>query len=203
MFQNPQRSAEDMLLDRLSGKHTKGRVPTRRHHRSTARAMLRLCPEPESWLDVGTGEARFPETARDLFPYTSFDGLDPTSHVVRAHAAERIEEAYVGNLTDPVVRTLLRSRYDVVSLLHHLQHTTDPRAELRAALLVLRRGGHLVIEAPNPQSAFGTLLDRRWVPRTHSAHSHLTPLANLRTELESQGCTILWRDRRRFIARKP
>ncbi|MDO0932535.1 class I SAM-dependent methyltransferase [Streptomyces sp. DG2A-72] len=196
VFRNPQRTAEDVLLDQLSGEHAKGCAPMRRHHRATARAMLRLRPEPESWLDVGTGEARFPETARDLFPYTSFDGLDPTSRVLRAHAAERIEEAYVGNLTDPVVRTLLRARYDVVSLLHHLQHAPEPREEIRAALMVLRRGGHLVIETSNPQSAYATLLGKHWLPQSHPTHAHLTPLANLRTELESQGCTIVSADRR-------
>lgn len=53
-------------------------LDARRRHRALARAILRLLPEPESWLDVGTGDAHFPETAKTLFPYTSFDGLDPT-----------------------------------------------------------------------------------------------------------------------------
>lgn len=66
----------------------------RRRHRVLARAILRLLPEPESWLDVGTGDGHFPEAAKELFPYTSFDGVDPTPRVVRARAAERIEEAY-------------------------------------------------------------------------------------------------------------
>ncbi|MBK3571399.1 class I SAM-dependent methyltransferase, partial [Streptomyces sp. MBT62] len=89
----------------------------RRRHRTLARAILRLLPEPESWLDVGTGDAHFPETAKGLFPYTSFDGLDPTPRVVRARAAERIEEAYAGHLTDPHITSALHARYDVVTLL--------------------------------------------------------------------------------------
>lgn len=52
-------------------------APLARRLRSVARAILPF-PEPESWLDVGTGDARFPEAARQVFPYTSFDGLDPT-----------------------------------------------------------------------------------------------------------------------------
>ncbi|WP_155054998.1 class I SAM-dependent methyltransferase [Streptomyces blattellae] len=201
VFRNPQRTAEDALFDQLLGEHSKSCSPTRRHHRLLARAMLRLRPEPESWLDVGTGEAHFPQTARKLFPYTSFDGLDPTSRVVRARAAERIEEAYVGNLTDPVVTTLLRARYDVVSLLHHLQHRPEPREELRAALTVLRKGGHLVIETPDPQFAFATVLGKRWRPQADPAHCHLPTWANLRTEVQSQGCTIIWADRRTPFSR--
>jgi SAM-dependent methyltransferase len=118
----------------------------RRRHRALARAILRLLPEPESWLDVGTGDARFPGTAKELFPYTSFDGLDPTPRVVRARAAERIEEAYAGHLTDPHITTALHARYDVVTLLRDRSPAPDPEAELRAALAVLRPGGLLLLE---------------------------------------------------------
>ncbi|WP_405839218.1 methyltransferase domain-containing protein [Streptomyces sp. NBC_01518] len=119
-----------------------------RRHRALARAILRLLPEPESWLDVGTGDAHFPETAKALFPYTSFDGVDPTPRVVRARAAERIEEAYAGHLTDPHITAALQSRYDVVSLLRDRSPAPDPDAELRAALTVLRPAGLLLLEGP-------------------------------------------------------
>ncbi|MFJ2156292.1 methyltransferase domain-containing protein [Streptomyces sp. NPDC087856] len=119
-----------------------------RRHRALARAILRLLPEPESWLDVGTGDAHFPETAKALFPYTSFDGTDPTPRVVRARAAERIEEAYAGHLTDPHLTTALRARYDVVTLLRDRSPAPDPAAELHAALTVLRPGGLLLLEGP-------------------------------------------------------
>jgi SAM-dependent methyltransferase len=138
-----------------------------RHHRSTARAILRLLPEPESWLDVGSGDAHFPETARELFPYTSFDGLDPTPRVSYARHAERIEEAFVGHVTDRHITTILRARYDVVSLLQHRSPAPDPRTELRAARTLLRPGGLLLLEAP-------------------ATRSH-----RLRAQLESLGCTIV------------
>ncbi|MDN3020755.1 methyltransferase domain-containing protein [Streptomyces sp. S.PB5] len=135
----------------------------RRRHRSTARAILRLLPEPESWLDVGTGDARFPETARELFPYTSFDGIDPTPRVEQAREADRVEEAYVGSLTDEQLAKTLRERYDVVTVRRPL----DPAGELHAALGVLRSGGYLLLESPE------------------------APSQGLRTELESRGCTVL------------
>ncbi|MFD8305550.1 methyltransferase domain-containing protein [Streptomyces sp. NPDC059690] len=134
-----------------------------RRHRSTARAVFRLHPEPESWLDIGTGEAHFPDTARELFPYTAFDGVDPDPRVLWARAVERLEEAHVGALTDPHVAAPLRARYDVVTLLR----APDSREELHAALTVLRPAGLLLLEIPHPQSDV------------------------LRAELESHGCDIV------------
>lgn len=167
-----------------------GRARAARRHRAAARAMLHL-PEPESWLDVGTGHAHFPETARELFAYTAFDGLDTTPRVIGARAAGRIEEAHVGELTDPRITALLHRRYDVVSMFRHLEHTPDPRAELRAALAVLRPGGHLLLEVPDPRSAFGALRDRLRPPHGRTRPLHLIPPDNLRAELEAQGCTLV------------
>ncbi|MFF0381268.1 class I SAM-dependent methyltransferase [Streptomyces sp. NPDC004286] len=172
-FRNPRPSAD-------------ARTSSGRSHRATARALAAL-PDPESWLDVGTGHGHFPEAAKEFFPYTSFDGLDPTARIERALAEGRVEEAHRGLLTTPGVTDRLRARYDVVSLLHHLAHVPDPRAELRAALTVLRPGGHLVIEAPAPDSAYATLLGPRWLPHHHA---HLLPLPNLEAELRALGCAI-------------
>jgi SAM-dependent methyltransferase len=168
---------------------------TRRRHRTDAR-LMRNVGEPESWLDVGTGHGHFPEAARELFPYTSFDGLDPTPRVEAARAAGRIEEAHVGHLADPHLRDRLRGRYDVVSMFHHLTHAPDPRAELRGALGALRPGGHLLIELPDPRCVFALLLGKWWLPHGQPRHLHLLPLRNLRAELESAGCTVLVTDRR-------
>ncbi|MFM9444159.1 class I SAM-dependent methyltransferase [Streptomyces acidiscabies] len=163
------------LLDRALATRT-----SRRRLLATAHAMTPF-PEPESWLDVGTGYADFPEAAKELFTYTSFDGVDATPRVDRARSAGRVEEAH-RELTPA-----LDSRYDVVSVLHHLEHTPDPRAELAAVLRTLRPGGHALLELPDPAS-LGT-----WrLPQAR----HLIPLENLRTELETQGCEIITTDRR-------
>jgi SAM-dependent methyltransferase len=179
--------------------------PRRGRLLATARAMLRF-PEPESWLDVGTGDAAFPEAAKKVFPYTSFDGVDSTSRVEWARAAGHVEEAYTGELTEPHLAAHLRARYDVVSVLHHLHRTPEPREQLRAALTALRPGGHLLLELPDPDSAFAALLGRWWHPRTRPGH--LLPRSNLRAELAEQSCTVVTTTRcdysraYRIIARK-
>ncbi|BBC37116.1 hypothetical protein SGFS_084100 [Streptomyces graminofaciens] len=204
-FQNPRPTADGLLLrhhrypaEGQVRSHLAGRIG-RRRHRAAARAMLPY-PEPESWLDVGTGHGYFPEAAREVHPYTAFDGLDFTPRVERARAAGRIEEAHQGTLTDPEIAARLRARYDVVSMFHHLEHTPDPREELRAALGVLRPGGHLLVEVPDPVRPFGPLPGNwwawawrawTWTRYERPRPLHLMPLRNLLAELDSLGCKVL------------
>ncbi len=89
------RRPRDPATERVLALHA-----VRHRRRAAARAMLPF-GEPESWLDVGTGLARFPQTAREFFPYTAFDGTDLTVRVERARDLGRVEEAHVGALTDP------------------------------------------------------------------------------------------------------
>ncbi|MGN9822021.1 class I SAM-dependent methyltransferase [Streptomyces sp. SD11] len=191
-YENQDRGEERQEHEGFAERTLRSRAGRRRHE-AAARAMLRF-PEPESWLDVGTGHGHFPAAAKELFTYTSFDGLDPTSRVDRARAAGRIEEAHRGRLPDLVGR--LRARYDVVSMFHHLEHSPDPREELRAALAVLRPGGHLLVEVPDPDCAFGALLGKWWVSYCQPQHLHLMPLRNLLDELDALGCSVVSTDRR-------
>ncbi|MGA5295415.1 methyltransferase domain-containing protein [Streptomyces koyangensis] len=104
--------------------------------------------EPESWLDVDAGDGRFAAAARPLLPYTAFDGTGLGEEVERAGEAGVLDEAYRGTL--PLLAGELAGRYDVVGLLHQLGDCPDAAAELAAARRVLRPGGLLLVEAPDP-----------------------------------------------------
>ncbi|WP_409240014.1 class I SAM-dependent methyltransferase [Streptomyces sp. PA5.6] len=197
-FQNPRLTPEGLAfyrrdaregpaLPRLSG----ARVRARAHVRARALGAL---DEPECWLDVGTGTAHFPALARQVLPYTSFDGLDAGAGVLEGLRRGRIEEGHRGSLT--TLAAPLAGRYDALSMFHTLQHAPDPRAELRAARTVLRPGGHLMIEAPDPQCRYARLLGKWWASYGQPRHLHLVPLANLLAELEELGFTVVGVERR-------
>ncbi|MGW5732130.1 MULTISPECIES: class I SAM-dependent methyltransferase [Streptomyces] len=161
-----------------------------RRHRARARALGRFA-EPESWLDVDTGHGHFPAVARQVHPYTAFDGLDRTARVDEGRRAGRVEEAHRGLLADLAPK--LAGRYDALSMFHYLERSADPRIELIAARTVLRPGGHLMIEVPVPHSRYARILDKGWIrPEPY----HRIPLADLRRELESLGYSVVATDLR-------
>ncbi|MBW5421793.1 methyltransferase domain-containing protein [Streptomyces sp. BG9H] len=201
-FQNPRLTPEGLdfyrrdVRETLSGKAADtllGAPATDRRHLARARA-LREFDEPECWLDVGTGRARFPALAKQVLPYTSFDGLDPGQGVVNAVRSGRIEEGHRGTLAG--LADALAGRYDALSLFHQLERSPDPRAELGAARTALRPGGHLMIEATDPDCRYARLLGKWWPSYAQPRHLHLVPLANLREELERLGFTVVGVERR-------
>ena len=168
-----------------------GRRPPARTLRRRARALVPF-DEPEAWLDIETGAARFPATARELHPYTAFDGLGTTG-IERALAARRIDAGHRGTLTALAPR--ITGHYDAMSMFHHLERHPDPRAELRAARRVLRPGGHLVIEGA-ADSLFARLLGRTWAPHRDPRCLQIMPPAALADELERLGFRVLTVDHR-------
>ncbi|RLU83626.1 methyltransferase type 12 [Streptomyces griseocarneus] len=201
-FQNPRLTPEGLdfyyrdFYDGLGAEQAEwifGNKGSRKRYLSSARALLPF-GTPGRWLDVGTGHAHFPQLAKTVHPATVFDGLDVSEGVEEGKRQGRIDEAYRGLLTDLAPK--LEGRYDTVSMFHYLEHTTDPRAELAAVRSVLAPGGHVIIEVPDPESTMSKVLGRWWIPYFQPQHLHLMPLANLRRELESLGCTVVAVERR-------
>ncbi|MEU6971835.1 class I SAM-dependent methyltransferase [Kitasatospora aureofaciens] len=205
-FQNPQLNFEGLefyyrdFYDGL-GEQRLGRTFAARGtlHRRQARSVLPHSASPKRWLDVGTGHGHFCVAARDLFPDTVFDGVDLSEGVELAEREGRLERGLRGLL--PELAPGLAGQYDVVSMLHYLEHTTDPARELTAAHQVLRPGGVLLIEVPDPRSRYARLLGRWWLPWLQPQHLHLAPAANLRRRLEAIGFTVL--DEQRGEAHDP
>ncbi|MFI6446626.1 class I SAM-dependent methyltransferase [Kitasatospora sp. NPDC050543] len=144
---------------------------------------------PARWLDVGTGHGHFCESAREVFPDTRFDGLDLSAGVELAQQHGRLAQGFRGSL--PELAPSLAGRYDVVSMFHYLEHSTDPGRELTAARQALRPGGLLLIEVPDPQCRYARLLGRWWLPWLQPQHLNLVPAANLRRRLGELGFEVV------------
>lgn len=154
------------------------------HYRRRAR-MLQPFTTPRNWLDVGTGYAHFCAVASEVWPDTVFDGLDLGDQVEQAQRRGWISTAHRGLFPDVADR--LTGRYDVISMHHYLEHTTEPLAELDAAAAVLPAGGYLLIELPDPQWRVGRLFGKFWMPWFQPQHLNLMPVGNLVGALAERG----------------
>lgn len=156
-------------------------------------AMIRAHSAPLRWLDVGGGHGHFALIAKHLMPQTTFDVLDLSESVEWAARRGWCAEGLRGLF--PERAPTLTGRYDGVSMSHYLEHTTDPRAELKAAAVVLGEGGYLMIEVPDPESRFGRLLGGWWLPWFQPQHLHFMSVGNLSRALEESGFEVVEVDR--------
>jgi hypothetical protein len=153
-------------------------------YRARAR-MLEPFTTPKAWLDVGAGHAHFCAAAREIWPDTVFDGLDQGAGIEEAERRGWIATAHRGMF--PELADELAGRYDVVSMHHYLEHTREPFAELDAAARVLRAGGYLLIELPDPQWRLAGLFRRYWMAWFQPQHQHMMPIGNLTSALAERG----------------
>lgn len=140
---------------------------------------------PARWVDVGTGYGHFCRDARTIWPDTRFEGLDMGGSVEEGKSRGWLDEAHRGFLPD--LAPSLAGQFDVVSMHHYLEHTREPRVELDSAARLLKDGGILMIEVPNPESLFGRLVGRWWMPWLQPQHLNFVTRANLMQALAHRG----------------
>ncbi|MFJ3233114.1 class I SAM-dependent methyltransferase [Streptomyces sp. NPDC086787] len=148
---------------------------------------------PRAWLDVGAGHGHFCRAARTRWPDAAFDGLDFGDGIDKAVERGWVDRAHRGAFPD--MAPDLTGRYDVVSMHHYLEHTVDPFAELEAAARVLRPGGHLLIEVPDPEWPLSRAMGWRWNPWGQPQHLHMFPIRNLRRALHDKGLHLVAQQR--------
>lgn len=159
-------------------------------YRARAR-MVKGHGQPRRWLDVGAGYGHFSQTAREILTDTKFHVLDISESIKQAETLGWAERAYVGRLLD--LAPQLEETYDLVSMFHYLEHTSDPLAELRAVAAVIEPQGLLMIEVPDPDSIGRRLMGRYWPSWLAPQHLHLFPARNMETYLRKAGFDpILW-----------
>lgn len=195
VFQNPRLNPAGLefyyrdCYDGLGEKNVDGMFESNRAGYRSRVELVRGFGAAGNWLDVGMGHGHFCREAKESLPGVEFDGLDLGDPVELAQEQGWIRTGYRGGFVD--LADDLAGQYDVVSMYHYLEHTTEPKRELAAAMTVLRPGGLLTIELPDPECRWGKVLGRWWMPWLQPQHLNLMPIANLRAELASHGFTVV------------
>jgi 2-polyprenyl-3-methyl-5-hydroxy-6-metoxy-1,4-benzoquinol methylase len=135
-----------------------------------------------SILDVGCGAGFF---LRALSP-TRWERFGVETGEAAARAAERAVgsgHVFAGTLTQSAWAD---SRFDVVTFWSALEHTNEPRANLREAKRIIKHGGSLIIQVPNAASYQARFFGGDWfaldAPR-HRYHFTLSLLDRLLSEI--------------------
>jgi 2-polyprenyl-3-methyl-5-hydroxy-6-metoxy-1,4-benzoquinol methylase len=135
-----------------------------------------------SILDVGCGSGFF---LRALSP-ARWERFGVETSEAAARAAERAAgsgHVFAGTLTQSAWAD---STFDVVTFWSALEHTNEPRANLREAKRIIKRGGSLIVQAPNAASYQARFFGADWfaldAPR-HRYHFTLSLLDRLLSEI--------------------
>jgi SAM-dependent methyltransferase len=199
-FQNPQLTPEGLdfyYRDFYDGAGTADTemmfASNTRPYELRSRAM-RPYARPRRWLDVGGGHGHFCLVAAGDHPDTRFELLDQSDAVEEAVARGWVAQGHRGLF--PKLAPELEEQFDVVSMFHYLEHTTDPLAEIDAAYRVLEPGGTYMIEVPAPDSRPARWLGWAWGPWMQPQHLNLLPMSALVRALDARGFEILETERR-------
>jgi SAM-dependent methyltransferase len=110
-------------------------------------------------LDVGCGDGRFLAAMAKLGATVEGLETDPVAAgLARRRTGGVIHEVPLEDATLPA------GTFDLVSLLHVLEHVPDPRATLTEAKRLLKPGGTLVLALPNAGSLEAKLFRASWYP---------------------------------------
>jgi len=200
VFQNPRLSPDGLdfyyrdFYDGFAGEEMEKVFASSDEEYAGRVAMVSAHAEaPRRWLDVGSGHAHFCLVAKESFPQTSFEGVEQSRSIDDAAHRGWVDRAHRGFFPD--VAPQMAGEFDVVSMLHYLEHTREPLAELDAAATALTPGGLLMVEVPDPEARSARTLGAYWMPWLQPQHQHFLSLDRLEQALEQRGFTVLDRHR--------
>jgi len=123
------------------------------------RFLKSVFPSPDNrrLLDIGCGSAVFLKLAKEA----GFDafGLDFSEQAARLAAQEVPERVFCGTVEDLIEASEF---FDILVLLHTLEHVLDPFQYLKKIRKMVRRPGGLIIQVPNVGSYQASVLGSRW-----------------------------------------
>ncbi len=126
----------------------------------TWRFIEKHMPVPGSYLDIGSGSGRLLCLAKRSG--WSVKGLELSPEMAK-HASESTGvEVRAMNFLECEPRP--DDKYDLVSLRHVIEHLPDSQLAMKKIKLLLKPGGHALLEFPNVESANKRL--KRWAVRS-------------------------------------
>lgn len=146
--------------------------------------VKRFIPEGKL-LDVGCGLGDFLKVAQDK-------GYDVTGIEPNALTATKARNEYGLNVINGVLpQPILReNQFDVISILHVMEHLPSPRDELGKIYPLLKQGGYIFVEVPNIDTIWYRILKEHWRQFIPDHYFFFTP-KTLSKLLEQQGFHVL------------
>lgn len=146
-------------------------------------------------LDVGHGDARFLKFVREIGYTAAGLEVDPKA-VAQAQTAQL--DVHQGDI-DAAELIWGTSHFDYITMSHVIEHVHDPRHVIEVASRLLRPGGRLWIECPNPQSPGLKRYGNRWRDLDPPRHICIPSLKALQLAASDFGLVIERQSRRPFV----
>jgi SAM-dependent methyltransferase len=114
-------------------------------------------PQARTFLDIGAGTGLMVSEARAR-GFEAY-GIEPSAWCVATAASANRIELFQGTASEWIGKL---PRYDIVTLVDVIEHTTDPVGMLRDATALLEPGGALLVVTPDVGSAAARIMGRWW-----------------------------------------
>ncbi len=147
-------------------------------------AALRAQFSGSRLLDIGCGLGSLLAAAREIgFHVVGSELSEHAAHIART---TRGLDVRVGPFSTAQFEE--DERFDLITLIHVLEHVRDPRADLIAAHSLLAPRGRLFVEVPNP-AAWAATYSTRWKEKIYDLPLHLNHFSvdSLETVLRQAG----------------
>lgn len=151
--------------------------------------------KPLKVLDLGHGDGRFLKFVKEIGHEAAGLEVDPKA-VVQAQKDHL--DVHQGDI-DAATVIWGENHFDYITMSHVIEHVHDPRHVIGVASRLLRPGGKLWIECPNPQAQGLRYYGARWRDLDPPRHLCVPSLNALRAVAEEHGLTFAQRHRRPFV----
>jgi SAM-dependent methyltransferase len=150
--------------------------------RKIAKTLLLSVAKPSAKiLDYGCGGGEFANAMNSL-SLASIYACD-----MQADRPQTLNQKIKYSATDGVAKT---SPYDIIVMRHVLEHIEHPQLAIKEVMQYLVPGGKLLIEVPNSNSLFRSLLGNKWPGYFFPFHIHVFSERGLRQLAEHCGMRV-------------